>query len=125
MPKKKKLPKPVAQKNCAFTKRQITDSSAFDLKQLVWGYKTNDTNFLCHDCDKCKNCVASFYCERSVGLKSCYYCVESEDLTDCFQMINCKSCYKSSGHENKDFVFCDIELSEAEYTDAMSKLLRE
>ena len=125
---KKKKPKPEKQspgKNEFFNKQQIVNASVKELKQLVWGYKTDDGNFLCIDCDRCKQCIGCFSCASSCNLKYCFYCVDSEDLTDCSQMVSCSFCFKSSGHENKSFIFCDIELSESEYTDAINKLMRE
>lgn len=127
MAKKKKLKpeKKSASKNEGFTKEQVVNASAQELKQLVWGYKNNDTNFLSYECDRCKQCVSCFYCHSCTSCRDTWYSCDSEFLIDCSHMKSCSYAYKSSGHEDKSFVFCDIELSESEYNDAMNKLTRE
>lgn len=82
----------------------------------------------CNNCLRCKTCKMCDSCTDSKKLLSCGLCILCVKCETCFNCskckncINCNFCYNSQNQVDKTYVFCNVQLSQSQYSDVMSRI---
>jgi hypothetical protein len=106
------------------TKEQILRADIKGLKILLMDNVNCGDTFLCLwcvDCYLCDHCCGCINCERCTHLGNCVSCYDCHECSLCYKCKGCTSCYRSQNLTNQSFVFCNVQLTEAEYIAAVAK----
>lgn len=109
------------------TKDQIVNSDAEQLKQLL-NIGANIACAWCVHCTYCMHCADCANCSDCTGCTDCkycadcMYCVYCTNCDRCLSCTRCWYCFNSQNQENKQYVFCNVQLTEDEYCDALRKV---